>query len=118
MFRRLCLVLPLLAAALGPLLAPCEPSAASAPDTRVPGAKDLDKRLALLQEKKPTEPPPTPPRFPFDADAAGRYQRAYADWLGLPLEWRSDEGLTFVLVPPGTFLMGSPDDEPGHAAGG
>ena len=26
--------------------------------------------------------------------------------------------MTFVLVPPGTFLMGSPEKEPGHNAGG
>ena len=33
------------------------------------------------------------------------------------MEFKTPAGLTFVLVPPGTFRMGSPADEPGHAKG-
>jgi formylglycine-generating enzyme required for sulfatase activity len=80
--------------------------------------RDLEKRLAALKETKPTAAPPGAPRFPFDAETAHRYQRAYADWLGLPAEWRNDLGMMFILVPPGTFLMGSPAEEPGHNSGG
>jgi formylglycine-generating enzyme required for sulfatase activity len=46
--------------------------------------------------------------------------QAYADWLeeqGLPWEQPSfvnSIGMKFVLIPPGTFLMGSPDDVVGH----
>lgn len=62
--------------------------------------------------------PPRPPAFPFSAAEASRYQKAYADWAKLPVEWRHPSGITFVLVPPGTFLMGSLDDEPGRNPGG
>src|SRR5262249_44689237 len=62
--------------------------------------------------------PPTPPKFPFDAEAARRYQKEYASWRGLPPEITNSLGMTFVLIPPGTFLMGSPASEPGHNAGG
>jgi formylglycine-generating enzyme required for sulfatase activity len=60
--------------------------------------------------------PPAAPRFPFDAATAQRYQKEYADWLRLPVEKKNDLGMTFVLVPPGTFLMGSPRDEPGRGS--
>lgn len=59
----------------------------------------------------------TTPKFPFDAATAGRYQKEYAAEQGLPVEFTNALGMTFVLVPPGTFLMGSPSDEPGHSAG-
>lgn len=59
-----------------------------------------------------------PPPFPFDAATAGRYQAEFAKQVGLPLEFTNSAGMTFVLVPPGTFMMGSPDDEPGHNAHG
>ena len=77
--------------------------------------------LAPLKKKPLPEKPPAPvgaapeaPKFPFDAATAARYQRDYAAWLGLPVEWVNDLGMTFVLVPPGTFAMGTPEDEPGH----
>ena len=54
------------------------------------------------------------PAFPFDAATARRYQRTYAERSGLPLEVRNALGMSFVLIPPGTFLMGSPEKEPGH----
>jgi formylglycine-generating enzyme required for sulfatase activity len=58
------------------------------------------------------------PKFPFTAKAASAYQKDYAKWAGLPVEFTNELGMTFVLVPPGTFLMGSPDDEPGRNPGG
>ncbi len=57
---------------------------------------------------------PAAPKFPFDAATAKRYQREYAAWLGVPVECANDLGMEFVLVPPGTFLMGTPEDEPGR----
>jgi sulfatase modifying factor 1 len=71
-----------------------------------------------LAKRKPIGPPPSAPQFPFDASTARNYQRACADWLALPLNWTNDLGLAFVLIPPGTFQMGSPESEPGHNAGG
>jgi formylglycine-generating enzyme len=61
---------------------------------------------------------PASPKFPFTAAEASRYQKAYAAAVGLPVEFVNDLGMTFVLVPPGTFLMGSPDDEPDRNPGG
>lgn len=78
---------------------------------------ELQHRIQTFK-KNPKKSPPTCPKFPFDADSARAYQKAYAKWLGLPLEWKNDFGITFVLIPPGTFLMGSPADEPGHNLSG
>jgi formylglycine-generating enzyme required for sulfatase activity len=61
-----------------------------------------------------TGPAPAAPKFPFDAETAARYQRDYAQWAGIPVECADEIGLRYVLIPPGTFLMGTPEDEPGH----
>jgi formylglycine-generating enzyme required for sulfatase activity len=61
---------------------------------------------------------PQAPKFPFDAATAKRYQKECAEYLGLPVEFTNGLGMKFMLVPPGTFLMGSPPDEPGRNAGG
>jgi formylglycine-generating enzyme required for sulfatase activity len=61
--------------------------------------------------------PPPAPKFPFDAATAARYQKEYAGWAGLPVELTNRLGMTFVLIPPGTSLMGSPEDEPGRNGG-
>jgi len=58
--------------------------------------------------------PPAPPAFPFDAATARKYQQDYAAGRKLPVAAKNDLAMTFVLVPPGKFEMGSPDDEPGH----
>ncbi len=57
---------------------------------------------------------PNTPAFPFSANTARAYQKAYADAIGVPIEWRNELGMTFVLVPPGTFRLGSPEGEPGR----
>jgi geranylgeranyl transferase type-2 subunit beta len=62
--------------------------------------------------------PPPPPAFPFDEPAARQYQEAHAAWAALPVKIKGDLGMTFALVPPGTFVMGSPENEVGHNAGG
>jgi formylglycine-generating enzyme required for sulfatase activity len=80
------------------------------------GRANAEEVLALLRRLGQRGPAPEAPRFPFDAAAARRYQADYADRLGLPLEFTNRLGMTFVLIPPGTFLMGSPPDEPGRAA--
>lgn len=68
----------------------------------------------LAQDKEQ----PKAPSFPFSTTAARTYQKAYADSLGLPLEWRNELGMTFILIPPGTFRIGSPADEPGRNLSG
>ncbi len=57
---------------------------------------------------------PAAPKFPFDAATAKRYQQDYAKWLGVPVVCTNDLGMMFVLIPPGTFVMGTPETEPGH----
>jgi formylglycine-generating enzyme required for sulfatase activity len=64
------------------------------------------------------DPAPIPPKFPFDDRTAIRYQREYAEWASLPLEFTSANGISYRLIPPGTFQMGSANDEPGHNSGG
>jgi formylglycine-generating enzyme required for sulfatase activity len=94
------------------LLTPLKTKAPKEEETRLP-EQTLLRRLAA---HKPTTPPPAPPKFPFGAEIARRYQKGYADWLGGPVEFTNRHGMTFVLVPPGTFQMGSPGDEPGRQA--
>jgi formylglycine-generating enzyme required for sulfatase activity len=73
---------------------------------------------AVVADEPDRAKPPESPAFPFDASAAQTYQRRYAEWLKLPVEWKNDLGMTFVLIPPGTFRIGSPADEPGRNGGG
>ena len=61
---------------------------------------------------------PKRPSFPFNTKEAGEYQRAYASWSGLPPRFTNRLGMSFRLIPPGEFQMGSPSDEPGRGTGG
>jgi serine/threonine protein kinase/formylglycine-generating enzyme required for sulfatase activity/Tol biopolymer transport system component len=51
----------------------------------------------------------TPPMAiaPFDADEAREHQKAWAEYLGVPVEYENSIGTKFVLIPPGEFMMGS-----------
>ena len=55
---------------------------------------------------------------PFDATEAKRLQQAWADYLGVPLFREVDLGggatMKLVLIPPGSFQMGSPEGERDH----
>ncbi len=52
---------------------------------------------------------------PFNAEQAKQHQRAWANYLGVPVEkdvsLGKDVKLTMVLIPPGEFFMGSSDEE-------
>lgn len=74
--------------------------------------------VALLARLPPVGATPAAPAFPFATAVARAYQRDYARWRGWPVEFVGEHGLTFVLVPSGRFVQGSPRDEPGHGAGG
>jgi formylglycine-generating enzyme required for sulfatase activity len=78
-----------------------------------PGSKEAE--LAQLLQRAPSGEPPVAPKFPFDAATAKRYQEDYARWLGVPVEFTNDLGMSFRLIPPGTFLIGSPESEPGRS---
>ncbi|NQV24744.1 MAG: SUMF1/EgtB/PvdO family nonheme iron enzyme [Rhodopirellula sp.] len=73
---------------------------------------EMQQLLAIL----PQEPvrPEQPPLLvaPFDAATARRGQEQWAAFLGKPVEWENSVGMKFRLIPPGEFLMGSPEDEP------
>jgi serine/threonine protein kinase/formylglycine-generating enzyme required for sulfatase activity len=48
---------------------------------------------------------------PFDAKQARAYQEAWAKQLGVPIEQTNSIGMKLTLIPPGEFMMGSPDPE-------
>ena len=58
---------------------------------------------------------PPPAVAPFEANQAVEHQRAWAEYLNLPVEREislpDGESLTMVLVPPGEFLMGSSEEQ-------
>ena len=62
-------------------------------------------------------PAPTPDTFPVPAWAkVAPEQIAEAKKHGVPVAFENDLGMRFVLIPAGTFLMGSPEDEEGRRA--
>jgi formylglycine-generating enzyme required for sulfatase activity len=48
---------------------------------------------------------------PFGPEQARQHQQAWADYLGMLIEWRNWLGMEFVLIPPGEFLMRSSPEE-------
>ncbi len=54
----------------------------------------------------PADAPP-PAIAPFDAAEAKQHQRAWAEYLKLPVERTNSIGMKLVLIPPGEFTMGS-----------
>jgi len=48
---------------------------------------------------------------PFDANQAKQHQQTWADHLGVPVEMTNSIGMKLVLIPPGEFTMGSPQEE-------
>jgi len=63
-----------------------------------------------LQGVAGKQPPPLAVA-PFNAEQAKQHQQAWADYLGLPVEWENSIGMKFVLIPPGEFMMGSDERE-------
>jgi serine/threonine-protein kinase len=61
------------------------------------------------------QPPPLA-RAPFNARAAREYQRAWAAFLGTPVETRNSLGAKMIVIPPGEFQMGSSGDDIKRAA--
>lgn len=77
-------------------------------------AADVNDLQKLIERSANAAQPPTLPEFPFTLEQAAEYQQRFAKWAKLPLEVTNDVGIRFRLIPPGTFMMGSPKDEPGH----
>jgi formylglycine-generating enzyme required for sulfatase activity len=59
---------------------------------------------------KPADAPP-PAIAPFDANQATAYQEAWAKHLGTKVEMENSLGMKLRLIPPGEFMMGSPQAE-------
>ncbi|WP_417380110.1 SUMF1/EgtB/PvdO family nonheme iron enzyme [Gimesia sp.] len=76
-----------------------------------PQREDLERLLEHLP-KKPVRPKePSPLVAPFDAKTAKAGQQDWAAHLGSDVEIRNSIGMKFLLIPPGEFLMGSPESE-------
>ncbi|OYW20669.1 MAG: hypothetical protein B7Z55_06935, partial [Planctomycetales bacterium 12-60-4] len=54
---------------------------------------------------------PKPAIAPFSLAQAMALQEAWAQYLGVPVEYTNSVGMTFRLVPPGEFMMGAPEAE-------
>lgn len=54
---------------------------------------------------------PPPAIAPFDAAKAKEHQAAWAKYLDVPVEFTNSIGMTFKLIPPGEFDMGTPKEE-------
>ena len=54
---------------------------------------------------------PKPAIAPFDAVKAKEYQEAWAKYLDVPVQYTNSIGMTFVLIPPGEFIMGTAPEE-------
>ncbi len=76
----------------------------------------LEEIAKLDRKTSPAPPRPSssaPPLAiaPFDENTAKEHQAAWAEHLGVPVVWKNSIGMAFVLIPPGEFLMGSPDSD-------
>jgi len=58
-------------------------------------------------------PPDAPPPaiVPFDAEQANVHQDAWSSELGIPVEYTNSIGMQLRLIPPGEFMMGTPEAE-------
>src|SRR5262249_54479205 len=63
-----------------------------------------DKPAAEFWKELDARPPPA--RAPFNAQQARDHQKAWAKYLGVPVEYTSKSGMQFRLIPPGEFTMG------------
>jgi formylglycine-generating enzyme required for sulfatase activity len=79
---------------------------------------DRDTKMSKATPWPADAPPPA--IAPFDSEQAKKHQEAWAKHLGVPVEKvmvlgkdkdGKDVKLSMVLIPPGEFLLGSPDDE-------
>jgi formylglycine-generating enzyme required for sulfatase activity len=56
------------------------------------------------------------PEFELEPPPANARQKAEAKLLGVPVDGTNSIGMKLALIPPGKFLMGSPEGEPGRDA--
>ncbi|HUT93602.1 MAG TPA: bifunctional serine/threonine-protein kinase/formylglycine-generating enzyme family protein [Thermoguttaceae bacterium] len=75
--------------------------------------KQAEEVAVAGEEEDLSSPANRPPLAvaPFDAEQAKRHQQAWADYLGVPVEWANSLGMKFVVIPPGEFDMGPPETQ-------
>jgi formylglycine-generating enzyme required for sulfatase activity len=79
------------------------------------GAITGDIVLARLPVRvEPIKPPPPLAVAPYSSQQARGHQEAWSKHLGRPREITNSIGMKLVLIPPGEFMMGSPDSEEGR----
>ncbi len=86
---------------------PLEPGALVEVETE--GAVAARPALPPLPPPPKPLPPAAPAIAPFDAATAHALQQAWANQLKLPSFWTNSIGMSFMLIPPGDFDMGSSD---------
>ncbi len=88
------------------------PSVVAAPeaneDVKTPSL--LEKAKSQFAKSWPDDAPP-PAVIPFDSQRAAELQTKWAEYMKVPVEYVDPLGITFRLIPPGIFLMGSPSKE-------
>lgn len=81
------------------------------------GALAISKWRAPVEQRSPiTNAPPkrepaVPIVAPFNEVAAGASQQAWADELGVPVEFENSIGMRFRVIPPGKFTAGLTSEE-------
>ncbi len=72
-----------------------------------------NKTVTAISRNSTGCPADVPPAAiaPFDAKQAMQHQEAWAQYLGVPVEYTNSLGMTFRLIPPGEFMMGSTPEE-------
>jgi formylglycine-generating enzyme required for sulfatase activity len=76
-----------------------------------PGRADMVDLLSELPAEPVAPPAPRVLVSPFSAAEALSSQQSLASSLGRDVEMTNGIGMKFRLIPPGRFLMGSPEDE-------
>jgi len=82
------------------------------------GEPAMEAQARFTIRVTPPPKPASPPLAvaPFDAAQAKEHQAAWSRHLGQPVEVSNSIGMKLILIPPGEFLMGSPDSETGRSA--
>jgi formylglycine-generating enzyme required for sulfatase activity len=80
--------------------------------TEQSAAPEADQTQSLSPAVSPSSPADPPPVVaPFDSDQAKAHQKAWADHLGENVQITNPLEMKFNLIPPGEFVMGSPESE-------
>ncbi|MFI4849447.1 MAG: SUMF1/EgtB/PvdO family nonheme iron enzyme [Gimesia chilikensis] len=77
--------------------------------------KIIDAKWVKVGSETTISSPPPLAVAPFDEQQAKAHQQAWAEYLGIPVEQEVElpggEKMSFMLIPPGEFMMGSTEEE-------